>query len=62
LAPNHIGILWVLNQCLPANGSISHTIQIRCVTTPDEAQKVLLDRLGLTLPQRLRRIDQIVQM
>ncbi len=26
----------------------------RCVTTPDKAQRVLLDRMGLTLPQRLR--------
>ena len=38
------------------------TVRLRCVTTPDEAQKVLLNRLGLTLPQRLRRIDEIVQM
>jgi len=28
----------------------------------DEAQKVLLNRLGLSLPQRLRRIDEVVQM
>jgi transposase len=38
------------------------TIHLRCVTSPDEAQKVLLNRLGLTLPQRLRRIDEIAQM
>jgi transposase len=38
------------------------TIHLRCVTTPDEAQKVLLNRLGLTLPQRLRRIDEVEQM
>ena len=38
------------------------TIHLRCVTTPDEARKVLLNRLGLTLPQRLRRIDQVEQM
>lgn len=37
-------------------------VRLRCVTTPDEAQKVLLHRLGLTLPQRLRRIDELVQM
>jgi transposase len=36
-------------------------IHLRCVTTPDDAQKVLLNRLGLTLPQRLRRIDQVEQ-
>ena len=38
------------------------TIHLRCVTTPDEAQKVLLNRLGLALPQRLRRIDKVAQM
>ena len=50
---------------LPArtrDAQISKMVRLRCVTTPDEAQKVLLNRLGLTLPQRLRRIDQIVQM
>jgi transposase len=44
-----------------ADGS-QRTIRLRCVTTPDEAQKMLLNRLGLTLPQRLRRIDQVAQM
>ena len=38
------------------------TLRLRCVTTPDEAQKVLLNRLGLTLPQRLRRVDEIDPM
>lgn len=37
-------------------------IRLRCVTTPDEAQKVLLNRLGLSLPNRLRRIDQTLPM
>jgi transposase len=35
------------------------TIRLRCVTEPDEAQKVLLNRLGLKLPRRLRRLDQL---
>jgi len=50
---------------LPArtrDGQTNMTVRLRCVTTPDEAQKVLLSRLGLTLPRRLRRIDQIAQM
>jgi transposase len=50
---------------LPArtsDGRTAKTVRLRCVTTPDEGQKVLLNRLGLTLPQRLRRIDQIAQM
>lgn len=44
-----------------ADGS-ARTIRLRCVTTPDEAQRVLLNRLGLTVPQRLRRIDEVEQM
>ncbi len=44
-----------------ADGS-RRTIHLRCVTTPDEAQKVLLNRLGLTLPQRLRTINEAEQM
>lgn len=44
------------------NGRTRKTIHLRCVTTPDAAQKVLLNRLGLTLPQRLRRIDEVIQM
>ena len=50
---------------LPArrrNAQGSKIIRLRCVTTADEAQKVLLNRLGLRLPQRLRRIDEVVQM
>jgi hypothetical protein len=37
-------------------------IRLRCVTAPDEAQMVLLHRLGLTLPRRLRRIDEVIAM
>jgi transposase len=33
-------------------------IRLRCVTEPDEAQKVLLHRLGLTPPRRLRRLAE----
>ena len=50
---------------LPArnkDGLTHKTVRLRCVTSPDEAQKVLLNRLGLTLPQRLRRIDEVIQM
>jgi hypothetical protein len=32
------------------------------VTTPDAAQKVLLNRLGVTLPTRLRRLEEPAQM
>jgi len=44
------------------NGRPDKTVRLRCVTSPDEAQKVLLNRLGLTLPLRLRRIDEVAQM
>ena len=29
-------------------------VRLRCVVQPDRAQRILLDHLGLTLPQRLR--------
>jgi hypothetical protein len=45
-----------------ADGRPGKTVRLRCVTAPDEGQKVLLSRLGLTLPQRLRRMDEITQM
>jgi transposase len=44
------------------NGRPARTVRLRCVTNPDDAQKILLARLGLTLPKRLRRIDQPTQM
>ena len=49
---------------LPARMSdgSGRTIRLRCVTIPDDAQQVLLNRLGLTLPQRLRRLDEVAQM
>jgi hypothetical protein len=33
--------------------STGREIRIRCVTTPDESQRILLSRLGLKLPARL---------
>ena len=44
------------------DGQYNGTVRLRCVTEPDEAQKVLLHRLGIPLPRRLRRIDEFVQM
>jgi hypothetical protein len=44
------------------NGQPGQTLRLRCVTSPDEGQKVLLSRLGLTLPQRLRRVDEAAPM
>ena len=45
-----------------ADGRIGKTIRVRCVTTPDNAQKVLLNRLGLLLPQHLRYMEEVAQM
>jgi transposase len=43
-------------------GHHNGTVRLRCVTEPDEAQKVLLHRLGVTLPRRLRRINEAAPM
>jgi transposase len=48
----------VVLQAQSREGGPSRTIRLRCVPEPDAAQKVLLSRLGLTLPRRLRRIDE----
>ena len=39
---------------LPVAGRPHRELRIRCVVRPDKAQALLLDRLGLELPQRLR--------
>jgi Transposase DDE domain len=44
------------------DGQPARTVRLRCVTTPDAAQKVLLQRLGVTLPTRLRRLDEPARM
>jgi transposase len=43
-------------------GGPERRIALRCVTEPDEAQAILLHRLGLTPPRRLRRLDNLDQM
>ena len=44
------------------DGRPGKTLRVRCATTPDAAQKVLLNRLGLTIPQRLRYLEEVAQM
>ena len=44
------------------DGRAGQTVHVRCVTMPDRAQRVLLNRLGLTLPQRLRYREEVAQM
>ncbi|TFG40874.1 MAG: IS1634 family transposase [Syntrophobacterales bacterium] len=40
------------------DGQPGPTLRLRCVTHPDEYQRVFLSRLGLTLPQRLRWVEE----
>jgi DDE family transposase len=49
---------------LPARSAADQAIliRLRCVTEPDAAQRVLLHRLGLSLPRRLRRLDEVSQL
>lgn len=44
---------------LPAEsaGGMRTTVRVRYVTEPEAEQKTLLQRLGLTLPRRLKRLD-----
>jgi transposase len=44
------------------DGQPAKTVRVRCVTTPDKAQKVLLHRLGLRLPQHLRYLEELPKM
>ena len=44
------------------DGQPGKTVRVRCVTTPDKAQKVLLNRLGLRLPQHLRYLQEVAKM
>jgi len=39
---------------LPTTESPSRELRLRCVVQPDTAQRMLIDRLGLRLPERLR--------
>lgn len=39
------------------DGRPAATVRLRCVMTTDKAQQELLQRLGLTLPKRLRRSE-----
>ena len=39
---------------LPAADGSGRELRIRCVVRPEKAQAILLDRLGLTLPERLK--------
>jgi transposase len=44
------------------DGGPARVVRLRCVTTPDAAQQVLLNRLGVSLPTRLRRLEEPPQV
>ena len=47
---------------LPLAEDPPRTLRIRCVVRPEKAQAILLDRLGLRLPERLRPLPSIPEM
>jgi hypothetical protein len=40
-----------------ADGTRGDTLRLRCVTTPNDHQEVLLNRLGLMMPERIRTLQ-----
>ena len=54
---DEVGKIKCADVVLPAtnvDGTSPRAIRLRCVTEPDAEQKLLLGRLGLDLPRRLR--------
>lgn len=51
---DELGRIQSTDVVLPVAEDPSRKLRIRCVVRPDPAQAMLLDRLGLSLPQRLR--------
>jgi hypothetical protein len=51
---DELGRIQSTDVVLPTAENPSRELRIRCVVRPDNAQAFLLDRLGLSLPQRLR--------
>ena len=47
---------------LPLADGSRRELRLRCVVRPDKAQAMLLDRLGLRLPERLRVPSPITKM
>ena len=50
-----LGRIQSVDVVLPVADQPGREIRLRCVVRPDKAQAMLLDRLGLKLPERLRR-------
>jgi transposase len=59
---DELGRIQSTDVVLPTAENPSCELRIRCVVRPDNAQAFLLDRLGLSLPQRLRLPPSIPKM
>ena len=59
---HELGRIQSTDVVLPLAAEPSRALRLRCVVRPDKAQAVLLDRLGLRLPERLRLPPPVAQM
>ena len=57
-----IGRIQSTDVVLPLANEPGRELRIRCVVRPDEAQAMLLHRLGLRLPERLRFPSHVNEM
>ncbi len=60
--------VWVMDRGMSSVDNVAwlqetgRELRIRCVVRPDKAQAMLLDRLGLRLPERLRARSHGIKM
>jgi transposase len=59
---DELGRIQSTDVVLPLAEEPSRKLRIRCVARPDQAQALLLDRLGLRLPERLRPPPSLREM
>ena len=59
---DEIGRIQSTDVVLPLAEDPTRKLRIRCVVRPDKTQAMLLDRLGLRLPERFRPLPSIHQM
>jgi transposase len=59
---DELGRIQSTDVVLPLAEDPHRTLRIRCVVRPDKAQALLLDRLGLRLPERLKVPSKIAEM
>jgi transposase len=49
----------VILPTVSSDGTQETRLRLRCVTVPDQHQQVLLNRLGLVLPERIRTMEDV---